>query len=770
MNPLLENFHTPNEAIPFDKIKPAHFEPAIRLAIKYGHQVALSVATDVSIPSFENTILVIEEMWVGLDQLTTILSQLNQLASTDELRNVAEKVMPEVATFRLYVWQSPGIFKRLKKLWDERYSLGLNDEEVSLLDIYYQKAIQSGVGLDEEKKLRLKIIEEEITRLTLVYRKNVLAAEAGYYLELEEEESDRLSGLPQHVIDRAAAKAQDMGKRGWVFTLQRPSFEPVITYAQNRELRREIFMAQNSVGCKEDYSNNLLVARSISKLRFEKARLLGFESYGHLTCSNKMSGSPATVNAFLESSLRKHYSGAAKEMQELRKLAKEQDGIEDFQSWDVPYYARQISEQKFTFKEEVMSQYFELGSVINAIFGFFCDRFGYNFVETNEVPLYHSSVKTYEVWKNPGKSTGKFLGLLYLDLHPRKGKRSGAWEVCLRTQHKIGSKPKMPHVLIAANITAPTSKNLALLMFSELITLFHEFGHALQSFESDVVYPSLAGTNVKWDFVEFASKFMEKALTSEEVLTEAFRHYKSQTKLPKNLYKTFIDSKKVLFHSHCVARIRVAQLDMAWHSPYVDKVEDVIEFEKINTQQARLLPTQDSVCKSGSFTHVFGGKYAGGYYGYLWAEELVDEAFNKYWWRTCADEMYKSLTRVLSRGGASDPERLYKENFGVMPELIQKSDISKLKIFQLTHTGGYKDFIAAESLVAALMIIAKIHQLSLERLDKEVEVKEVPPSKWDSMGLILETTITKNYTEQQMTFAQWMSWHGKPELFCSSES
>ncbi len=472
-----------------------------------------------------------------------------------------------------------------------------------------------------------------------------------------------MRGIPEAILQQYAEEAKERELDGYVITLQYPSYLPAMTYADNRELRKELALANGKKSFDNGEHDNQQLIREILELRQEKAKLLGYKNYAEYVLEERMAKSPAAVKSFLDELLEKATPFAKKEIDELRELAKA-DGIEQMESYDHAYYAEKLRKQKFDLNDEELKPYFRLENVEAAAFGLAGKLYGLTFSERTNIPKYHEDVKVYEV-----KENGEYKALLYTDYFPRKGKRAGAWMTSYKNQFKRYGENHRPHISIVCNFTKPTADTPSLLTFQEVTTLFHEFGHALHGMLADTQYPSLSGTSVKWDFVELPSQFMENYCYEPEFLQTFARHYKTEEVLPQDKMEKIAQSKNFMEGYQTLRQLGFGMLDMAYHTT-TDKIADVKTFETEETKATQLYPSNPETAVSPSFSHIFQGGYSAGYYSYKWAEVLDADAFQYFKENGIYnEEIAAKFKKLLSSGGTKDPMELYREFRGREPKV-----------------------------------------------------------------------------------------------------
>ncbi|WP_312421507.1 M3 family metallopeptidase [Epilithonimonas sp.] len=661
MNPLLEKFNTKYTSSPFQEIKEEHYLPAFQELIKTSEKEIDDITNNPEAPTFENIIEAMAFSGERLDRVSNIFFNLNSAETNDEIQKIAQEVSPLLTEFSSKISQNEKLFERIKSVYDQKDSLSLNEEQQTLLNETYKGFVRSGVLLSKEDKKKLDKINMDLSIKSLQFGQNALASTNAYFKHIIDKEE--LKGIPEAILQQYEEDAKEKGLEGYVITLQYPSYLPAMTYAENRELRKELALANGKKSFDGGEYDNQNLIKEIVKLRQEKAELLGYKNYADFVLEERMAQSPAKVFEFLNELLEKATPYAQKEIEELKSLAKA-DGIDDIQSYDHTFYAEKLRKQKFDIDDEELKPYFQLEKVQEAVFGLAGKLFGLEFKEINDVQKYHSDVKTYEITEN-----GNYKSLLYADYHPRKGKRAGAWMTSYKNQYKQNGENSRPHISVVCNFTKPTKDTPSLLTFQEVTTLFHEFGHALHGVLADTQYPNLSGTSVKWDFVELPSQFLENYCYEPEFLKTFAKHYQTGEILPTEKIEKLSQSKSFMEGYQTFRQLGFGLLDMAYHTKS-DKVADIKTFETEETKATNLYPSNPETAASPSFSHIFQGGYSAGYYSYKWAEVLDADAFQYFKENGIFNpEIAAKYKILLSSGGTKNPMELYKNFRGREPEV-----------------------------------------------------------------------------------------------------
>ena len=670
MNPLLVKFDNPFDTAPFDKIESLHFLPAIQEAIKLAKDDVEKIKKN-PIPTFSNTIEALDQSGKLLGRITSIFFNLNSAETNDEIQKLAREISPLLTAHSNDILLDQDLFQRISQVFEQKDKLNLNPEETTLLEKTYKSFVRNGAKLSSEQASNLRKIDQELAQASLKFGENVLA-ETNKFIHFEKEES-AIDGLPEGIQEAAAQLAEEKGQPGnWAFSLDYPSYIPAMTYAKNRELRKTLFMASSTKCAKGDELDNQEVIKEILRLRFERATLLGYKSHSDFILEERMAKSPSQVMEFLESLLEKAKPKAIQEIKELEEFAKKIDGIEKIEKWDFAYYSELLKKEKYALDDELLRPYFQLEKVINGVFQTAEKLFGITFSPDTNIPTYHKDVTAYEVKDRDGKH----LAVFYADFFPRAGKRNGAWMTSFKGQSGI----ERPHVSIVCNFTKPTKSKPSLLTFNEVTTLFHEFGHALHGLLANGKYESLSGTSVFWDFVELPSQIFENWCYEKECLDLFASHFITGEKIPEELIEKIKKASNFQQGYQTLRQLSFALLDMAYHSQDPKSITSVFDFERDIMKQTDLLPKVSGTLMSTSFSHIFQGGYASGYYSYKWAEVLDADAFELFQEKGVFDaETAQSFQEhILSAGGREHPEILYKRFRGRSPKqdaLLRRSGL-----------------------------------------------------------------------------------------------
>ena len=674
MSLLNKRFETPYNTAPFSKIKTDHFLPAFVRAIKNAKIEIGLIADSKDTPSFKNTIEALDFAGEQLDRISSIFFNLNAAETNESIQEIAQEVSPLLTEFSNDVALNATLFERVKLIYNSRNSLSLSKEQKTLLDKKYKGFSRNGANLNKEQKETLRAIDKEQSKLKLNFGENILAETNRYELVITD--LSDLNGLPEGAIEAAKQTANEKGKKGWLITLDYPSYVPFMTYAKNRTLRKELALAFGRKGFQNDALDNQEIVLKISQLRFKRAQLLGYKTHAHFVLEERMAKTPGTVRNFLEDLLEKALPAAKKEFQELEAFAKKMDGIDGLEKWDSAYYSEKLKQDRFNFDDEQLKPYFKLENVIEGAFKVAHKLFGLNFIKTQNIDVYHKEVMTYKVVD----LEQNLVSIFYADFFPREGKRNGAWMTSFKPQYIKNGTQERPHVSIVCNFTKPTSTKPSLLTFNEVTTLFHEFGHALHGMLANTTYPSLSGTSVAWDFVELPSQIMENWCYEKEALALFANHYKTGDNIPMQLIDKIKAASTFQQGMQTLRQLSFGLLDMSWHGTDPSTITNVKQHEKAAFKQTELFPDVQQNCMSTAFSHIFQGGYSSGYYSYKWAEVLDADAFEYFKENNLFDPKIANdfKDHILSKGGTEDPLELYIKFRGQKPKanaLLRRSGL-----------------------------------------------------------------------------------------------
>ncbi|MGC9150748.1 MAG: M3 family metallopeptidase [Microbacter sp.] len=664
-NPFLQPYKTPHGAVPFDKIKLEHYIPAFKEAFKQQDQEIAAIVNNSQKPTFQNTIEALERSGRLLDRVSHVFFNLNSADTNDQMQKIAEELSPMLTEHANNITLNEKLFARIKEVYDQRNQLNLNPEQATLLQKTYDRFADNGANLNEADKKTYRELTKQLNVASLQFERNALKEVNDYTLLITDPKE--LTGLSNDFLEAAAEKAKQKGQSGWLLDLSAPSYVSILKFANNRDLREKIYMAYATKGTHGNQNDNRKTIETIVNLRLKISNLLGYPSYADYVLRHRMAENSEHVYQLLNNLLAAYKPVAEKEYAAVQQYASEHGANFTLQPWDWSYYAEKLKAEKYAFNEDTLRPYFELNQVIKGVFGLASKLYGLQFKPVKNIPVYNPEVKVFEVCDR----NGKYLALLYTDFFPRPGKKAGAWMTEFKGQWIDGKQNSRPHVSLVMNFTRPTATKPALLTYDEVRTFLHEFGHSLHGMLADTHYASLSGTSVYRDFVELPSQFMENYVTEKAFLDQFASHYQTGEKISDEMIARLKAAANYNIGYACVRQLNFGYLDMAWHTLTTPFDGDVIAFEKQATQQTNILPSIDATCISTSFSHIFSGGYAAGYYSYKWAEVLEADAFALFKQNGIFDENTATSFRenILSKGGTEAPMILYKRFRGHEPTI-----------------------------------------------------------------------------------------------------
>jgi peptidyl-dipeptidase Dcp len=665
-NPFFEAYDTPFEVPPFDKIKNEHFAPALREGMNQQQQEIDAIVNNPDAPTFENTIEALEYSGDLLSRTNIVFSNLNSANTNDELQAIAREMAPELSKHNDNINLNEKLFEKVKVIWEQKDKLNLNAEQEKLLEKRYKSFVRSGANLNEADKEKMRAINSKLSTLSLQFGQNLLAETNAYQLVIENQ--DDLSGLSESQIEAAASDAKAAGMEGkWLFTLQNPSVMPFLQYADNRELRRQIWEAYQIRGNQGNDKDNKAILLEIANLRREKANLLGFKTHADYVLEETMAKNPENVYKLLNQLWTPAQAKAKVEGAEMQAMINTTGNGFELAPWDWRYYEEKLKQQKFDLDEQEVKPYFALDKVQEGVFMVVKNLWGLTFEEIKDIPAYHPDAKAYEV----KESDGTHVGVLYMDFHPRASKRGGAWMTSYRAQKSINGERKAPVISIVCNFTRPTADAPALLTFDEVSTFFHEFGHALHGLLSNVQYRSLAGTSVPRDFVELPSQIMENWATEPTVLKQYAIHYKTGEVIPDALIEKLQKSGTFGQGFGTTEYLAASLLDLDYHTQTSPISISADEFERTSMDKIGLMEEIIPRYRSTYFSHIFSGGYSSGYYSYIWSGVLDTDAFQAFKETELfnQDKAQAFRKEILERGGTDDPMKMYVNFRGAEPKI-----------------------------------------------------------------------------------------------------
>lgn len=666
-NPLLTEFDTPHGVPPFDKIKTDHYIPAFEAGMEQHKADIDAIVANPDPPTFDNTIEALEYSGETLRRARMVFSNMASANTSSEIQQIARDSAPMISKHWDDIMLNPDLFARIEAVYAQKDDLGLNQEQKRLLTETYKSFVRGGANLPVEKQERFREINEQLSVLTLQFGDNVLAENNSFELVLETE--DDLAGLPESVIASAADAAEKAGYEGkWLITLHNPSALPFLQYSSRRDLREIVERAYINKGDNDDEHDNKEIIKEIVPLRLERANLLGYETHAHYVLEENMAQNPEGVYELINQLWVPALRNARVERRMLQEMIDREGGNFELKPWDWRYYAEKVRVDKYDLDEEMLRAYFSLDRAKDGAFGVINKLWGLEFIERDDIPKYNEEVEVYEV----READGTYIGILYLDFHPRASKRSGAWMNSYRKQSRTPEGEMVyPIITTVYNFSRPSADTPALLTYDELTTFFHELGHALHGLLSDCQYNSLSGTAVPRDFVELPSQVMENWAAEPEVLKMFARHYETGDVIPDDLIDRIRRSAHFNQGFATTEYLAASFLDMDYHTLTESTIGDVNEFERQSLDAINLIPEIESRYRSTYFNHIFSGGYSAGYYSYIWAEVLDADAFQAFKETSLFDQETATgfRTHILERGGADDAMTLYKNFRGREPEI-----------------------------------------------------------------------------------------------------
>ena len=673
-NPLLAEWNTPFETPPFDKIELSHYKPAFETAVAVSRAEIEAIATNPAKPTFKNTIVPLEQSGILLSRVSSIFYNLLEADASPEMQQISLEVQPMLTALSNDISLDPRLFARVKEVYNNQPK-GLSKEDKALLEKTYKDFKRSGADLNDEDKELYRRYTSELSELTLRFGQNSLAATNAFTLNITDE--SKVAELPDFVREGMALEAASRGEKGWTVTLQAPSYIPFVTYSSQRAEKEQLWRAYQSRGLGGEFDNAENVKR-IVELRLKIANLLGYDSYADYVLENRMAQNTVAVQDFLKELLDATKEYADRDYDTISEFAHSQGFDGTLMPWDWAYWSDKYKQERYALNDEMVKPYFKLENVISGVFMLAEKLYGLQFTPREDIAVYHPDVKAYEV----SDADGTKIAVLYLDFFPRASKRAGAWMTEFRSAFSVGDRKMYPLVSLVMNFTKPTETKPSLLTFEELETFLHEFGHALHGMLAEGKYESVNGTNVYRDFVELPSQIMENWATEKEFLDLWAKHYETGEPIPAELVERIVDAQNYLAAYANVRQLSFGMTDMAWHTLTEPFAGDVASFEAAAMAPAQILPAVDGTAVSTSFTHIFAGGYAAGYYGYKWSEVLEADAFSLFKEKGIFNpEVSTSFRRnILSQGGHEHPMELYVRFRGHKPEvkaLIDKMNLGK---------------------------------------------------------------------------------------------
>lgn len=675
-NPFFETSKNPHGAFQFDQLKNEHFMPAVEEAIKRHNAEIDAIVKNPAAPTFENTIEALENSGRLYNHVLTIFYGLNSAETNDEMQDIALKLSPILTQHSMEIQLNEKLFARIKVVYEQRDKLKLNTEQMRLLTETYRGFAEGGADLPADKKAQFQKVSERLSNATTMFGQNALKETNNWSMLITDKKA--LDGLSEDILEMLADNAKKAGKEGYLLNLRATCYQPVMRYANNRDLRRDLYMGFTTQCVKGSKFDNTEVMREIINCRLEIAQIFGFKNFAEYQLRDKMAENPENVYKLLNQLTEAYKPVAEKELAELQDYANNHGANFKLMPWDISYYSNKLKTEKYNVNDEIVKPYFELENVKKGVFGLAGKLYGLKFKKNTKIPVYHPEVEAWDVTDEKGN----YIAVLYTDFHPREGKRAGAWMTEYKGQWMDGKTDSRPHITIVMNFTRPTSTKPALLTFDEVETFLHEFGHALHGMMTKCTYYSLSGTNVARDFVELPSQFMENYAIEKEFLDDWAVHYQTGEKIPADLIKKLVDASNFNCGMGCLGQVSFGLQDMAFHTMTEPFKGDPLEVEHESTKASTLVPMVPGTGRCATFTHIFSGGYAAGYYSYKWAEVLDADAFAYFQETGIFNKKTAQSFRenVLMRGNTEPAMTLYKRFRGQEPTidaLLRRNGIKK---------------------------------------------------------------------------------------------
>lgn len=660
-NPFFKEWNTPYQTPPFSKIKTSHYLPAFEFAIKEAYRDMEVIKQNSEKPTFGNTIVAIDRMGEKLNRVAGVFFNLLECDATPEMQDIAMKVQPMVTMYSNSIYLDTALFNRVEYVYTHEGSQ-LKGADKMLLEKTYDAFLNHGANLPDEMKQVFNETSIKLSNQTLLFGQNALAATNAWYMHVTKKKD--LAGIPESELAIAAQKAKSKGLVGYVFDLSYPSSSAILKYADNRELRKEMFLQSSHKAFKGEF-DNCDVIRQILTYRHQLAQLLGYKTYAEYALHDRMANTPEMVYKLLDELKTYSLPAAKKEIADLETFAHKNGLSGKLERWDYAYYSEKQMKALFNLSTEELKPYFKLENVIQGVFELAGTLYNMKFVPTNKIDVYHPDVTVYEVYRE-----NKMMAILYLDFHPRDTKRSGAWMTTFRDQYVDQSGNEIrPLVSLVMNFTPSTDEQPSLLSFSEVTTFLHEFGHALHGMLSEIPYQSISGTNVQHDFVELPSQLNENWGTEQAFLSKFAIHYKTGEVIPQKYIEQLKSMRRYMAGYASTRQLSFGYLDMMWHTTPPEQIDNILKMERSVFDPLEVMPLVQGACMSTSFSHIFSGGYAAGYYGYKWAEMLEADAFTRFQeegvMNTKVAEKYRET--ILSQGGSKPAMELFMNFVGREP-------------------------------------------------------------------------------------------------------
>lgn len=677
-NPLLMPYGTQFNAIPYDRITLSHFVPAVKAAIDNEKKSIGAICDNEAPADFENTIAALDRAGLQLNEISCAFNALANARSDDAILAVEEEIELLRTAHSNDICLNERLFERIKHVYQSDNSL-LTAEQRRLTEQTYMGFVRNGANLQGADRDKYRKLTEQLATLAIKFHENTIKDTDAFTLHVND--INDLDGIPADVIEAARNNAKENGKEGWLFTLHRPSYLPFMTFCRKRELRKEMYMAYNTIGARNNSHDNRNIVKETVNCRLHLAQLLGYDTYSDYILAERMAQNTDAVFSMLGKLTWAYLPAAHRELDEIRAFARQCEG-EDFvlERWDFAFYSERLKEKKYRLTDEMVRPYFELNQAIHGVFYLATRLYGITFRQNHQIPVFNPDVKVWEVYDYDGR----YLALLYCDFFARKGKHAGAWMDSIKPQYKDSDNvDHRPHITLSTNFRKPMPGKPTLLNHDEVNTLLHEFGHCLHGILSDVTYAGLCSPNVLWDFVELPSQIMENYTTEEELLKHFAFHYQTGENMPQEILHKLKESHTFNAGYQCIRQVGLGLIDQAWHNITTPFDGDVLEYEHSVTAALRVMPTIKEAGITPQFEHIMSGGYAAGYYSYKWAEMLDADAFSLFKKNGVLDMKTAQSFRdnILSKGDSEHPMTLYLKFRGRKPQiepLLQRDGIESI--------------------------------------------------------------------------------------------
>ena len=677
-NPFFDykNWKTPHGAYPFNEIHAEHYMPAFEEAMKQGLEEIDAIVNNPAAPTFENTIEAYERSGELFSIVAGCFYNLTSAETNDTLQQIEMELSPKMSEYFSNIRLNEGLFRRIKEVYEKADRKKLRPDQIKLLDDVYESFANNGANLSDQDKQTYRELTAKLSKLTLTYGQNVLKATNAWTMLITDE--SLLAGLNDDTKDILRNNAKQKDQEGWMLNLKPTTYIPVMQDLDNRDIRRELYMAYNTRCVGGEFDNTGIIVEIVNT-RLALAKLFGKKTYAEKSLHKTMAETPENVYRLLDQLRDAYMPAARREIEELQEYASAHGLYTTLQPWDFSYYSKKLKQEKYAISDDDLRPYFELENVKQGVFGLAKRLYGITFKENKQIPVYHPEVTAYEVFDEKGR----FLAIYYADFHPRDGKRGGAWMNDYQPQYVQNGVDHRPHIVNVMNFTRPTADKPALFTYDEVRTFLHEFGHGLHGMLTRCYYASQSGTNVPRDFVELPSQFNENFIDEKEFLDTFAKHYQTGKTIPQELLDKMHASQTYHAAYACVRQLSFGYLDMKWHSleqPFavneqLGTQESVIRFCNDAMEQVRVMPNVPGTQMATAFTHIFSGGYAAGYYSYKWSEVLDADAFSVF--KAAAKKRggtifdKKSAQRfrenILERGGTEEAASLYRKFRGQEP-------------------------------------------------------------------------------------------------------